>query len=215
MLARLLGLTLGVISLSGCGGGTAVIVTPTPTPTTSVTVSGINLMRNGVLWIPHGAQIIAFVAPPAVQSGPFAQAYAHYSTAELSAIKTWGADTVRFQVSQPGADPQNTLYTASFVAQVQAAVNFARSIGLNVIVCVQDETQSGETNPATVPNGATVRVWQGLAPLFNSDTGILYEIMNEPRLMPNTANWTTWQTATNTAMLTDSTLPKCSTARPR
>jgi hypothetical protein len=154
-------------------------------------------MRNGVLWNPHSVQLIAFVAPPAAQTSYFTAAYAHFSNAEISALQAWGADTVRIQVSQPGADPQNSLYTAAFVSQVQAAVAFARSIGLNVILCDQDESQSGETNPAAVPNAATIRVWQNLAPLFNADTGILYETMNEPSLVPNAANWATWQTAQN------------------
>jgi len=169
---------------------------------TSVTVSGVNLMRRGVVWNPHGAQIIAFVAPPAAQTSIFSAAYAHYSTAEISAVQGWGADTVRFQVSQPGLDPQSALYTASFLGQVQAAVTYARSIGLNVIICVQDEAQSGETTPATLPNAGTQRVWQTLAPLFNSDTGILYEIMNEPSLAPSTANWSAWQTAMNAVIAT-------------
>ena len=115
---------------------------------TSVAVSGVHLVRNGVPWNPHGAQIIAFVAPPAAQTGYFSAAHAHYSTAELSAVKAWGADTIRFQISQPGLDPQSSLYDASFLGQIQSAVAYARSIGLNVIVCVQDEAQSGETCPS-------------------------------------------------------------------
>ena len=169
---------------------------------TTVSVSGVNLIRRGVVWNPHGAQIIAFVAPPAAQTSVFAAASAHYSTAEISAVQAWGADTVRFQVSQPGLDPQSALYTSSFLGQVQAAVTYARSIGLNVIICVQDEVQSGETTPATLPNAATQRVWQTLAPLFNADTGILYEIMNEPSLTPSTANWSAWQTAMNAVIAT-------------
>ncbi|MGA8580020.1 MAG: cellulase family glycosylhydrolase, partial [Bryobacteraceae bacterium] len=85
---------------------------------------------------------------------------------------------------------------------IQSAVAYARSIGLNVIVCVQDEAQSGETNPASLPNAATQRVWQTLAPLFNADTGILYEVMNEPSLTPSAANWSAWQAAMNAAIAT-------------
>jgi hypothetical protein len=194
---QLLSLSLLVLWLSGCAGTSTTTTPPanSPTVTGKITVSGTNVDRDGVPWVMHGAQIIAFVAPPAAQTSYFTAAYAHYSTAELQELQAWGANAVRFQVSQPGLDPQNALFNASFLTQIQGAVTYARSIGLNVIVCVQDEAQSGETSPASVPNAATVRVWQELAPLFNADTGIMYEIMNEPNLTPGTANWATWQTA--------------------
>jgi len=194
------------VLLAGCsssssGGGISTPILPTPTPTT-VTVSGIHLLRNGATWIPHGVVMIAFVAPPAAAKGVYLAAANAYTPAEFTAIRTWGADTVRMQVSQPGLDPQNALFTQSFVNSVQAAVTAARAAGLNVIVSVQDESQSGETSPATLPNAATQRVWAELAPLFNTDTGILYEMMNEPQPTANTANWTAWATAMNAVITT-------------
>lgn len=180
--------------------------TPAPTPTQSskgaVTVSGNNLLRDGVVWAPHGVVSIAFVTPPAAQQGILQAAYNNFSTAELTAMKAWGADTVRFQVSQPGLDPQNNLYTASFVSAVENGVLAARSAGLNVIVSVQDESQSGETNPTPLLDAATQRVWQVLAPVFNSDTGILYEMINEPQPLPSLANWAAWATAMNAVVTT-------------
>ena len=170
--------------------------TTPPTPG-KVHVSGTTLLRDGAPWTPHGLNMIAFVAPPAAQSGVFLQAYQHYSPAELSSLRTWGADTVRFQVSQPGLDPQNALYTQTFLDQVHAAVLDARAAGLNVLVSIQDEAQSGEQTPMQLPNAATLRVWSELAPLFNDDTGILYELMNEPEPGPSAANWTDWQNAMN------------------
>ena len=165
-------------------------------------MAGNTLRRDGAVWVSHGVVSIAFVAPPAAQSGVFLSAYQHYSTDELAAMQAWGADTVRFQVSQPGLDPQNSLYTADFVTTVQNAVLSARALGLNVIVSVQDETQSGETQPAVLPNAATQRVWQVLAPLFNGDQGILYEMLNEPELAPNPANWAAWASAMNAVIAT-------------
>jgi len=196
---------LAIFLFAGCGGTAATTATQsgggtTPTVTGKITVSGTNVLRDGTPWVMHGAQIIAFVAPPAAQTTYFLAAYQHYSTAELLALQSWGANAVRFQVSQPGLDPQNALFNAAFLTQIQGAVTYARSIGLNVIVCVQDEVQSGETSPAMVPNAATVRVWQELAPLFNADTGIMYEILNEPYLTPSTQNWATWQTAMSTVI---------------
>ena len=195
--------------LCACGGSSSTSVTPSPTPTPAhvapqvVTVSGNQVLRDGVPWTPHAVQLVAFVAPPAAQTGAFAAAYAHYSTAELSAIKTWGADSIRFQISQPGADPQNALYDPAFVKMFVGAVKFARSIGLNAIVSIQDETQSGETAPtAMLPNDATNRVWRNIAPMLNGDNGIVYEMFNEPQPLPNAADWQDWAAAMNTVVQT-------------
>ncbi len=157
-------------------------------------------MRDGVEWTPHGVVSAAFVAPPAAQQGNYATAYSDFSVTELAAMKSWGSDTVRFQVSQPGLDPENSLYTSSFVATVENGIKQARTAGLNVIVSVQDEKQSGETSPTPLPDAATIRVWQELAPAFNGDTGILYEIMNEPQPAPNATNWAAWANAMNAAI---------------
>jgi endoglucanase len=171
-----------------------------PPPAGAITVSGNRLLRDGERWAPHGLNMIAFVAPPAAQAGVFRAAYAHYDAAELSALAAWGADTVRFQVSLPGTDPQNALYTQAFVDQVRDAVRDARARGLNVIVSIQDEAQSGESTPAQLPNQATLRVWGVLAPLFNDDRGVLYEIMNEPQPKVSAASWVSWRDAMNRAI---------------
>src|SRR5262249_30323379 len=84
-------------------------------PAGAITVSGNQLLRDGKPWAPHGLNMIAFVAPPAAQAGVFRAAWQHYDAAELSALASWGADTVRFQVSLPGTDPQSALYTQAFV----------------------------------------------------------------------------------------------------
>ena len=200
---------LSCLLAAGCSSGTPAAVTSAPpvtatpaAPSHPVIVSGIHLLRDGVAWIPHGVVMIAFVAPPGSARNAYLAAANAYTPAEFTAIKAWGADSVRLQVSQPGLDPQNALFTRSFVTSVQAAVTAARAAGLNVIVSVQDESQSGETSPTTLPNAATNRVWAELAPLFNADTGILYEMMNEPQPTANSANWALWSTAMNMVIAT-------------
>ncbi|MBE7158695.1 MAG: cellulase family glycosylhydrolase, partial [Rhodospirillales bacterium] len=190
----------GSITTAVCAGLLALTTTSTASAqvaTGAVTVSGNTLLRDGTVWVSHGVVSIAFVAPPAAQSGVFLSAYQHFSVDELKAMKAWGADTVRFQVSQPGLDPQSPLYTSEFVTAVKNGVLQARAAGLNVIVSVQDESQSGEAHPVALPDAATQRVWQVLAPLFNNDRGILYEILNEPQPVPNPAHWKAWATAMN------------------
>jgi hypothetical protein len=182
---------------SGCASNTAATTTTLPPPTGPglVSISGSKLLRGGVQWTPKALQLSAFVAAPSVATGVYLAAYQHYSSAELLALQGWGADTVRFQIGQPEMDPQSALYSASFVAQVQAAVAQARVDGLNVILSIQDQSQTGEPNPATLPDTSTTRAWGTLATLANNDQGILFELFDQPTLPVSQANWTSWQSA--------------------
>jgi endoglucanase len=185
--------------------------TVTAPPNGIITVKGNQLLRDGELWIPHGVQMIGFVASPDAWTNYdldkpwFQNAYNHFNNAELDDAQAWGADTVRMMLSQPAADPQSPQYNANFVSQYVVGVQYARSIGLNVIVCVQDETQSGQlngTNP--VPGAATNRVWSEIVPMLKGDNGIIFEMYNEPSLNPpegtdvNTpAQWQQYDAAMN------------------
>ena len=139
-----------------------------------VSVRGGQLIRNGRPWTPHGIVQIAFVAPPAAQRSVFAEAYQHYSPGDYAAMGQRGIDSVRMQISQPGLDPKNPLFAPDFRSRVIGAVRSARAAGLVVMLSVQDEAQSGENNVAHLPNDATRRVWQSLAPVFADDTGVIY-----------------------------------------
>ena len=184
--------------LAGCGVSgttTSTVVTTTSSTPGAVSVSANMLMKSGAVWVPKALQLNAFVASPTVGSGVYLQAYQNYSSATLAGVQSWGADTVRFQIGQPELDPQSSIYTASFVSQVQAAVTKARSLGLNVVLSVQDQAQTGETSPAAVPNAATLRAWNTLLTVANGDQGILFDLFSEPSLSDTSANWTTWQSA--------------------
>jgi endoglucanase len=160
-----------------------------------ITISGTRLMKDGAAWTPKALQLNAFVAAPSVAAGVFLAAYQHYSAAELLALQGWGADTVRFQIGQPEMDPQSSVYSTAFVTQVQGAVAQARADGLNVILSLQDQAQTGETAPASLPNASTTRAWGTLVTMANNDQGILFELFNEPTLPANSTNWSAWQAA--------------------
>ena len=189
-----------VMSLAACGGGGSSgsgSSTSSATPVGAVTVSGNQFLRDGQPWVPKGVVSVAFNAAPAIRQGLFLTAYNDLSPTELAAMKAWGADTVRVMVGQPALDPQASLYSSTFIGDVQKGVTEARAAGLNVIVTVQDESGTGETSPMTLPNAGTGRVWQQLAPMFAGDPGIMFEIMNEPQPLPSAANWQAWATAMN------------------
>lgn len=173
---RCLGLLLGFLAVQAQAG---------------VSVEGGRLLRDGRPWTPHGIVQIAFVAEPSARRGVFADAYRHYSPDDYRAMQRYGIDSVRIQASQPGLDPTDPK-TAPFRAEVIAAVRAARAAGLVVMLSIQDEKQSGETHVAALPDGVTRAIWQVLAPEFMDDTGVMYELLNEPNLPPSPAHWRRW-----------------------
>lgn len=173
-------------------------------PEGEVFVRDNRLVRDAHEWIPHGFYQIAFEALPGFPGlKPFwGIASQNFSRGEYSGMRRAGADSVRIQVSQPGLDPKNPLFTTEFRERVISAVRAARASGLSVIISVQDETQSGETTPTDLPNNATRRVWRELAPVFGHDRGVLYELLNEPRQSPSPQNWQAWAEAMNQTIRT-------------
>ena len=159
------------------------------------------LLRDGARWIPHGYYQIAFEVAPANLARadhPFwATAYNNYTAAEYRYMQEAGADSVRLQIAQAGADPKSPLYDPSFVAKAVGAVRSAREAGLTVMVCVQDESHVPGDHPIDLPNEGTRRVWKEIAPQFAKDHGVLFELLNEPRPAPTPQNWRRWAQAMN------------------
>ena len=145
-----------------------------------IRVQGASLLNNGVPWVPRGVQIVGLVAPPPALVGKYIAAGQHFGLAELQAAVAEHADMIRFQVSEFGIDPQGPLYSAAYVQSVQAAVEEARSLGLNVIVSLQAESPAGELTRCPLPDAGAERAWQVLAPMFAGDNGVMFELYNEP-----------------------------------
>lgn len=201
----------GVFAVDACGGP-AHAQSPFEG---AVTVSGNHLLRDGAIWVPHGVVLTAFEAGPSARPTEqvFRNAFEHYTPGEFLAIRAWGADSVRIQVAQPAVDRRDPEFKAEFLETMVHAVRAARAVGLTVVVSIQDEPQSGEQPNliARLPNLATLRVWLELAPRFNDDEGILYEILNEPQLLPDPgphpnptapdpADWAAWKAAMETVI---------------
>ena len=172
-----------------------------------VRVRGNMLVRDGEPWTPHGFYQIAFEVPPAVAALPTSKpfwkiAYDHYTPEEYVRMRRVGADSVRFQVAQPGMDPQNALYDPAYAGRAIGAVKAARAAGLTVILSIQDEVQTGEPVPSPLPNDATRRIWTYLAPIYGYDPGVLYELYNEPSPQPSAQNWSAWADAMNETIRT-------------
>jgi endoglucanase len=222
MILGLVGLIAGVstmrASIPGCSG----VTQPT------VSVSGGYLWKNGQHFILRGLQIRGFVSalqvsddnatwsaanptsPDASQVWAVdAAAQQAYGSTELAEAGSWDANVIRFQVSQPSLDPENTetdlegnpLYSASYGYQqaVIDAVNEARCDGFVVILSMQDEKNSGETDHQALPTAATQRAWLGLLTAFGGQSDVMFEIYNEPSLSDTSMNWISWAHAGETS----------------
>ncbi len=158
-----------------------------------VSVQGNQLLRNGVPWIPRGVQIVGLVAPDAALSGKYIPAHTHFGAAELQAAVAQHADLVRFQVSEFGLDPQGPLYSPAYVQEVRDGVQAARALGLAVIISLQAEPPAGEPTRCPLPDGGAERAWEEIAPLFAGDSGVMFELYNEPAIAPTGADWQLWR----------------------
>ena len=154
---------------------------------------------NGSAWLPRGVTLQALVQSAAqLQAGDGTAAeltaQENYGTTELAAIQTFGADTIRFQVSQPALDTTNSsgLYDANYLSEVVSAIKLARQDGFVVMIMMQDETITGETNHAPLPTTVTQADWDALNAQFGTDQGVVYELYNEPNLPETAANWALW-----------------------
>ncbi len=171
-----------------------------------VGVRGKELVRDGKRWIPHGFYQIAFeVAPRNLGRAdhPFwATAYNHYTPEEYKEMREAGADSVRIQIAQAGADPQSPIFDEAFLEKALGAVRSARQAGLTVIVCVQAESHVPGDKPIDLPGEGTRRVWLEIAPAFANDHGVVFELLNEPRPQPSPQNWKKWGAAMTQTLLT-------------
>jgi hypothetical protein len=161
-----------------------------PPPGGGVRVAGKRLLRDGVPFVPVGFTMVALVHPTG--EGETAWAARRLDDRAMEAAISWGANTIRFQVSQRGLDPLDALYSDAYVNRIVDGVALARSHGLVVILSIQDQGPSGG-NSHGQPSEATIRDWQTLTARFNGDPNVMYEIFNEPQNKPTPDGWSVWR----------------------
>lgn len=179
---------------------------PLPTATGGAVTMSINSshdwVKNGSTWIPQGVGIKAFIASTAylqtqTDGGSAAELNAQmaYGTNEMQAIKNFGADTVRYQVSQYSLthDADGTPDASgdpAFVSCLRTAVRIARNANLIVVLAVQSENDGAPSNEHTaLPTADTARALQVLNSWYGNNQGIVLELYNEP----GGSNWLDWK----------------------
>jgi hypothetical protein len=79
------------------------------------------------------------------------------------------------------------------VAEVEGAVQTARSLGLAVIVSLQAQPPAGEPTRCPLPDAGAARAWGVLAPMFATDGDVMFELYNEPGVAATPAGWIQWR----------------------
>ena len=161
-----------------------------PPPSDGVRVAGNRLVRDGAPFVPVGFTMVALAHPSA--EGGTAWAARRLGPRSMEAAVGWGANTIRFQVSQRGLDPLDPMFSQAYLDRIAAGVGLARSYGLAVILSIQDQRLSGGSSHAQ-PSEATIRDWHTLTALFNHDQHVVYEIFNEPQNPPTVDGWNVWR----------------------
>lgn len=159
-----------------------------------ITVEGNHLMKDGQLWAPKGFSLVAFVAPEHTIKSVFKEAKRYWGPPLFERAHKYGADLLRFQVSQVGLDSQSSVYEGPYLEQIVEAVHQARQNGFNVIVSMQWEPPSGLEGQPMMPSDITRRAWSKLAGPLGNDKYVMLELFNEPGMWErNPQAWPTWQ----------------------
>ncbi len=153
---------------------------PAPASTMGITLSGNEFLMNGQPFVPHGFNSIALLNSPwCSQSETIAAANNFTSTELATAMSTWNANTLRFQVSQPVlAGPDG----AAYAQQIQAGVGMALAAGFVVVVSMQDQFLAcGPAEP--LPSQETEDAWATLigSTTLGSNPDVMFELFNEPK----------------------------------
>jgi endoglucanase len=153
-----------------------------------ITISGTHLLKDGSIWIPRGMGLGAFTYAPYFSNpnnqkqdgnGGFVGAAKNFGQDILNTSKSWKIDSVRFLVSQPALDPKSDMYSKAYLDNLVNGVNLCISNGLCVLISMQDEKHSGETECKPLPTEETLRAWEVIGPIFANNPYVMYEIFNE------------------------------------
>ncbi|EFA80739.1 hypothetical protein PPL_06325 [Heterostelium album PN500] len=108
-------------------------------------------------------------------------------------MKGWGANVVRLSLNQDFWLEKAKLYNKEYKETVAKQVKMIRSLGM---YCILDLHWSDDGDINTEQAGQkrmadenSIEFWKQVAPIYKNDTGVLFELYNEPLLLP----WRVWK----------------------
>jgi endoglucanase len=167
---------------------------PASATTAGFAVSGNKLDFNGTAFLGRGFTLVGVVDPAWCTDSQGKAAASHLNATEMKAARTWNANLIRYQVSQPGLSNANlsARQIAAYVSRIKSAVALAERYGFGVILSMQDQgIACGDADP--LPSTATVTAWHNLALAFAGDPKVMFELFNEPHNGTTKADWQQWK----------------------
>jgi len=171
------------LGLSGCAGSAA---GAPPTPSASGAsapfhVAGNKVVgANGQQFVEYGFVTYCLVHPsldgctPATLGGP---------SPDLDRIRAaatfWHANADRIQVAQEYLFDKAP-YDSAYLAELDAQVHLADSLGMVPIVTLQEEPFKDQGPP--LPTESAVRFWTFVADHYKNDPMVMFDLYNEPHL---------------------------------
>lgn len=170
-----------------------------------VTVSGNQLLRNGKPFLMRGFNMRGLLGFPKCDNKDAITAGQHFDETEMFAAKdSWKANTLRFQISQPGLSRPD-LTTADYDDYVNNViiprVQLASSHGFVIILSMQTEQRACPLSGkgSSQPSQSTINSWNRLIPAVKAAlspaafTNIVFEVFNEPNGGIGPKDWAQWQ----------------------
>ncbi|HLH99672.1 MAG TPA: cellulase family glycosylhydrolase [Acidimicrobiales bacterium] len=117
---------------------------------------------------------------------------------DFSAIRAWGANTVRISLNQDywlsalGVPVAPGAHCPGYIDTVKAAVHEAEADHLVVVLDLHSSDPGNpqlKGGPQPMPDQGSVRFWRSVAHTFGGDWNVMFELFNEPR----DVSWTVWQ----------------------
>ena len=111
------------------------------------------------------------------------------------AQQSWCANTVRLQVSQyqlidgTGFNATKLHVNAAFLAAVTDEVQYARGLGLMVVLNLQTQSDPDFDETLNLPTRRSLFFWQTMAARFGHDQGVVFDLFNEPGQVGTWAKW--------------------------
>ncbi len=120
----------------------------------------------------------------------------------------WWSNTVRLPLSESfwlNGDAKAQCTAAQYQSLVKTVVNNLTALKLNVVIDLMWTDAGGQVSGSgagfMMPDADSVTFWKQVAPIFKSNTNVLFELYNEPH--PN--SWNCW--SSGCAITNDNTLP--------
>ena len=94
-----------------------------------VSVDGNRFLRDGRPWVAEGVTLVALLTPEArrEKKPTYAAARAAFGPGTFEAVRRFGADLVRYQVSQYALDPESKAYDPAYRDDVLAGIAATRA----------------------------------------------------------------------------------------